>query len=111
MMPEQIWDYADIPSAGMYLGRSAGSAQPLVWAHSEYVKLLRSVTDGRVFDRISAVEDRYAVPATQRTFSSQVEIFQTGRPITAFPQVSLCASSIPMPSRSYGPWITGQPLT
>jgi glucoamylase len=85
MMPEQIWDYADIPSAGMYFGRSAGSAQPLVWAHSEYVKLLRSVTDGRVFDRISVVEDRYAVPAAQRTFSSQVEIFQTGRPITSIP--------------------------
>ena len=35
---------------GLYLGRSAGSAQPLVWAHSEYVKLLRSKSDGRVFD-------------------------------------------------------------
>lgn len=85
MMPEQIWDHADIPSAGMYLGRSAGSAQPLVWAHSEYVKLLRSVTDDRVFDHISVVEDRYAVPAAQRTFSSQVEIFQTGRAITRIP--------------------------
>jgi glucoamylase len=85
MMPEQIWDYADIPSEGMYLGRSAGSAQPLVWAHSEYIKLLRSVIDGRVFDRISVVEERYAVPASQRTFSSQVEIFQTGRPITRLP--------------------------
>ena len=85
MMPEQIWDHADIPSAGMFIGRSAGSAQPLVWAHSEYIKLLRSVTDGRVFDRISVVEDRYAVAATQRTFSSQVEIFQTGRAITRIP--------------------------
>ena len=42
MLPEQVWDYADIPSKGMYLGRSAGSAQPLVWAHAEYLKLLRS---------------------------------------------------------------------
>ncbi len=85
MLPEQVWDYADIPSEGMYLGRSAGSAQPLVWAHSEYIKLLCSVTDGRVFDRISVVEERYAVPAAQRTFSSQVEIFQTGRPVTRVP--------------------------
>jgi glucoamylase len=82
MMPEQIWDYADMPSEGLYLGRSAGSAQPLVWAHSEYVKLLRSAVDGRVFDRISAVEDRYAVPAGQRTFTSQIEVFQVGRPVT-----------------------------
>ena len=50
---------------GMYLGRSAGSAQPLVWAHAEYLKLLRSAVDGRVFDRISVVEERYGVAAGQ----------------------------------------------
>lgn len=82
MLPEQIWDYADLPSEGMYLGRSAGSAQPLVWAHAEYIKLLRSVADGLVFDRISAVEQRYAVPAGQRPFSNRIEIFQVGRPAT-----------------------------
>ena len=60
MLPEQVWDYADLPSEGMYFGRSAGSAQPLVWAHAEYLKLLRSVADGKVFDRISVVADRYA---------------------------------------------------
>jgi glucoamylase len=65
----------------MYLGRSAGSAQPLVWAHSEYIKLLRSVADGRVFDRISVVEERYSVPAMQRMFTNNLEIFQTARPI------------------------------
>jgi glucoamylase len=54
----------------------------LVWAHSEYLKLLRSVTDGRVFDRISAVEQRYAVPKGKRTFTNHVEIFQTGRPLS-----------------------------
>jgi glucoamylase len=85
MMPEQIWDYADLPSEGMYLGRSAGSAQPLVWAHSEYIKLLRSTVDGQVFDRISVVAERYAVKAAERTFSSQIEVFQTGRPITRVP--------------------------
>ncbi len=82
MLPEQVWDYDDLPSEGMYFGRSAGSAQPLVWAHSEYLKLLRSVADGRVFDRISVVEERYAVPQSKRTFRSQLEIFQIARPIT-----------------------------
>jgi glucoamylase len=85
MLPEQIWDYEDLPSAGMYLGRSAGSAQPLVWAHAEYLKLLRSAADGRVFDRISAVEERYAVAPGKRSFTSKMEIFQTGRPISAIP--------------------------
>jgi len=86
MLPEQVWDYADMPSEGLYFGRSAGSAQPLVWAHAEYVKLLRSVADGVVFDRISVVADRYAVPKEKRTFQSRMEIFQVGRPISAMVQ-------------------------
>src|ERR1700744_6441462 len=70
-----------MPEAVLYFGRSAGSAQPLVWCHSEYIKLLRSVADGKVFDRISVVEECYAVPADKRTFSSQVAICQTNRVI------------------------------
>jgi glucoamylase len=83
MLPEQVWDYADLPSEGMYFGRSAGSAQPLVWAHAEYLKLLRSVVDGQVFDRISVVADRYALPPHKRNFHSRLEIFQLTRPISA----------------------------
>lgn len=52
MLPEQIWDEPDRPAWGMYLGRPTGSAMPLIWAHAEYVKLLRSVHEGVVFDRI-----------------------------------------------------------
>ena len=85
MLPEQVWDYDDIPSRGMYRGRSAGSAQPLVWAHAEYLKLLRSVADGRVFDRIQAVEDRYGVPKEKRTFINRIEIFEPGRSIPSLP--------------------------
>ena len=59
MLPEQIWDAPDLPEAGMYLGRPSGSAMPLAWAHSEYIKLLRSCEDGEIFDRIESVERRY----------------------------------------------------
>jgi glucoamylase len=83
MLPEQVWDYADMPAEHLYCGRSAGSAQPLCWAHAEYLKLLRSLVDGRVFDRISVVEERYAVPKELRTFQSRMEIFRTTRPISA----------------------------
>ena len=86
MLPEQVWDYADMPSEGMYCGRSAGSAQPLVWAHAEYLKLLRSVADGVVFDRIPVVADRYGLPAEQRTFQSRMEIFRVSRPIVNMTQ-------------------------
>jgi glucoamylase len=88
MLPEQVWDYADMPFEGMYFGRSAGSAQPLVWAHAEYLKLLRTVSDGKVFDRISVVADRYAVPTDKRSFTNRLEIFQVGRPISAVVQGS-----------------------
>jgi glucoamylase len=59
MLPEQVWDGPDVKSAGMYFGKPAGSAMPLMWAHAEYVKLLRSVVDGRVFDLIPIVAERY----------------------------------------------------
>ncbi len=85
MLPEQIWDQPDMPSEGMYLGRSAGSAQPLVWAHSEYIKLLRSTVDGQVFDRISVVADRYAIQPGQRSFKSGIDIFQLSRTISRIP--------------------------
>lgn len=83
MLPEQVWDYDDVPSEGMYKGQSAGSAQPLVWAHSEYIKLLRSTLDGKVFDCISTVKERYGVEPGTRKFKSNVEIFQTSRPLAS----------------------------
>ncbi len=82
MLPEQVWDYKDMPDKGLYLGRAAYSAQPLVWAHAEYIKLLRSSVDGHVFDRISVVEERYGVHADERKFTSSVEYFQVTRPLT-----------------------------
>ena len=85
MLPEQIWDHDDLPAEGLFFGQSAGSAQPLVWAHAEYLKLLRSVVDGQVFDRISVVANRYARPVGERTFTSTIEIFQRTRHITGMP--------------------------
>ena len=85
MLPEQVWDHDDMPAARMYLGRSAGSAQPLVWAHAEYVKLLRSVSDGKIFDTISVVAERYAVAPGTRSFKNKVEIFQLSRPVDTVP--------------------------
>ncbi len=64
MLPEQVWDENDIPSQHMLLGRPTGAAMPLMWAHAEYIKLLRSVHDGKVFDLIPAVADRYLGPSS-----------------------------------------------
>ena len=59
MLPEQIWDEPDRPRRRLFLGRPTGSAMPLMWAHAEYIKLLRSLRDGQVFDRLPVVADRY----------------------------------------------------
>jgi glucoamylase len=85
MLPEQIWDEPDLPTGKMKFGRAAGSAQPLVWAHSEYLKLLRSLADGEVFDKIPVVAERYAVPAGKRTFSNHRQIYSAGRPVRTVP--------------------------
>jgi glucoamylase len=50
LIPEQVWDSADVPEHRLYSGRPSGSAMPLVWAHAEYLKLRRSLNDGGVFD-------------------------------------------------------------
>ncbi len=38
---------------------------PLVWAHAEYVKLLRSLRDGRVFDMPPQTVERYIKAKTE----------------------------------------------
>src|SRR5581483_920914 len=59
LLPEQIWDRPDRPEALLRFGGPTGSAMPLMWAHAEYVKLLRSARDGMVFDLIPEVAQRY----------------------------------------------------
>ena len=67
LLPEQIWDQTDIPKAMLTYGGQTGSATPLMWAHAEYIKLLRSASDGRVYDVIDEVRDRYLKPGRTRS--------------------------------------------
>jgi glucoamylase len=66
LLPEQSWDSPDKPDAYMHCGRPTGSAMPLMWAHAEYIKLLRSVRDGKVSDLIPEVAKRYLGNGTNR---------------------------------------------
>jgi glucoamylase len=61
LIPEQVWDGPDIPRRELRFGRPTGSAMPLLWAHAEYIKLLRSLRDGRIFDTPPRVAERYSV--------------------------------------------------
>lgn len=67
LLPEQTWDAPDIPERELVLGRPAGSAMPLVWAHAEYLKLVRSLGDGRVYDLPPQAHERYIVRSTVST--------------------------------------------
>jgi len=59
LLTEQVWDAQDLPNLHLWRGRPTEAAMPLVWAHAEYLTLLRSAADGRVFDLLPAVAERY----------------------------------------------------
>jgi len=60
LIPEQVWDAADIPERSLFCGCPSGSAMPLAWAHAEFLKLARSLRDERVFDTPPQTVRRYA---------------------------------------------------
>jgi len=64
LISEQIWDSPDIPKHELHFGRPSGSAMPLVWAHAEYIKLQRSLHEGRVFDMPPQTVKRYLTDKT-----------------------------------------------
>ena len=78
LLCEQVWDEADMPETYMRLGEPTGSAMPLMWAHAEYVKLLRSAADGKVFDQVPEVADRYLARAGTH---KKMEVWKLNRPV------------------------------
>jgi len=61
MLPEQVFDGVGNNSHYQYQsGEGTNGATPLAWTHAEYIKLLRSLQDQKVWDRYPLVEQRYA---------------------------------------------------
>ena len=81
LLPEQVWDEPDKPERLMYLGKPTGAAMPLMWAHAEYIKLLRSARDGMVFDLIPEVAQHFRV-GRQR---SGMEVWKFNRQVREVP--------------------------
>lgn len=81
LLPEQSWDAPDIPDRELFLGRASGSAMPLVWAHAEHIKLLRSLADGAVFDKPPQTHARYIANQTP----SHLRIWRFNNAITRVP--------------------------
>ncbi len=78
LLPEQVWDEADKPEVFLFRGKPTGSATPLLWAHAEYIKLLRSSFDGKVYDSIPEVSQRY-LPGNRE--HKRIEIWKPDRRI------------------------------
>lgn len=80
LIPEQVWDAADMPSRHLNFGGPTGATVPLLWAHAEYVKLHRSVADGRVFDLVEPAYDRYVNGNGER---KKIEVWKFNRQVAA----------------------------
>ena len=60
MIPEQVWDGVGKNETYNYTtGKGTNSATPLAWSHAEYVKLLRSCADKKVWDKNDSTAERY----------------------------------------------------
>jgi glucoamylase len=81
LLPEQVWALPDMPKAHMSFGRPTGGAMPLVWAHAEYIQLVRSAADGQVFGLIAEVADRYR----NRRAVPPLEIWKFNRQVRSLP--------------------------
>jgi glucoamylase len=94
LIPEQIWDAPDMPSRHLRFGASTDSAVPLLWAHSEYVKLYRSAQDRRVCDLIDPAYKRYVDGRGERR---EIEIWKFNRQVRSVSAGSLLRIQADLP--------------
>jgi len=60
MLPEQVWDRPDSPSAHLRFGEGTGSATPLAWTHAQFIRLALCVKHGRVLETPDVVRAHFA---------------------------------------------------
>jgi glucoamylase len=98
LLPEQVWDMPDLPP--LTTGGPTGSAMPLAWAHAEYIKLVRSISDGVVFDRLAVVANRYQPqPGQAPRAPSVMEIWNFARPVPSIQAGATLRITWPSPFR------------
>ncbi len=110
LIPEQVWDAADIPALELFRGKPSGSACPLVWAHSEYIKLRRSLRDGKIFDQPPQTVERYLVKKQRATHFE----WRFNNKCRSMPQGRTLRLLLPSPALvhwSFDAWRTAQDTT
>jgi glucoamylase len=94
LLPEQSWDAPDVAEHELFYGRPSGSAMPLVWAHAEHIKLLRSLADGAVFDMPPQTVARYVKNHTP----SALRIWRFNNLLSRIPQGKILRLELDAPA-------------
>jgi glucoamylase len=61
MLPEQIWDRRERPSADFVFGEGTGSATPLAWTMAQFIRLAANLSEGRNLETPDIVAARYTL--------------------------------------------------
>jgi glucoamylase len=59
MIPEQVWDRQESPTASLRFGVGTGSATPLAWSMAQFIRLAMSIERGRNVETPRVVWERY----------------------------------------------------
>jgi glucoamylase len=59
MIPEQVWDRAEVPKPQFRFGAGTGSATPLAWSMAQFIRLAINIKSGRNLETPAVVADRY----------------------------------------------------
>ena len=104
LVPEQAWEDPDTPaspygsdpktaSIGFTNGKAAGSADPLIWAQAQYLRLVLDVQAGHLLDQPAITRDRYVTSGPPATVPLTISVTAPGAVATP-PSTSTAAPAI-----------------
>jgi glucoamylase len=83
MIPEQIWDKADVPKdvdkqfiPELKFGEGTGSATPLAWSMAQFIRLAVNLKEGRNLDTPDVVYNRYKNGIPTKSNFGSVRVYQ-----------------------------------
>nr|MDQ2814718.1 glycoside hydrolase family 15 protein [Actinomycetota bacterium] len=104
LVPEQAWEDPDDPaspyggdpataSIGFTNGKAAGSASPLIWAQSQYLRLVLDLRSGRLLDQPVITRSHYVTSGPPATVPLTISVTAPGAVATP-PTTSTAAPGI-----------------
>ncbi len=89
LVPEQAWEDPDTPASpygsdpqtapiGFTNGKAAGSADPLIWAQAQYLRLVLDVHAGHLLDQPAVTRDRYVTSGPPATVPLTISVTAPG---------------------------------